>query len=107
MRQAVQVPDEPPVCVYQARAGPVEHLVPVHDRDAVVPRGGQRAEPLLVCDGVGFSEDSLGRGYGIANVKRRIGELGGVVQYETDRDQGAMVRITVPLPASSPTKPLA
>jgi signal transduction histidine kinase len=51
-------------------------------------------------DGMGFQESKVSVGHGIANVRRRLRELGGTLRYLTV-EEGTLARIEIPLAAPS------
>ncbi|OYW28121.1 MAG: hypothetical protein B7Z44_09580 [Caulobacter sp. 12-67-6] len=56
----------------------------------------ERLEMTISDDGVGLPREPGGRRSGLANLERRLGEIGGVVEFP-DTAQGAAVRLSVPL----------
>lgn len=57
-------------------------------------------------DGVGFAEPAAGGGFGLANMRRRITELGGSLAIESGPG-GTRTTIRLPLPAAMPASPAA
>jgi signal transduction histidine kinase len=75
-------------------AGATTVAVTVHE-------DGGRLELTISDDGVGLPRDPGGRRSGLANLERRLGEIGGAVDIpETTR--GTVIRLSAPLDASAP-----
>lgn len=75
-------------------AGATTVAVTVHE-------DGGRLELTLSDDGVGLPTEPGGRRSGLANLERRLGEIGGVVEFP-EADKGAVIRLTAPIDASAP-----
>ena len=61
----------------------------------------ERLEMTISDDGVGLPREPGGRRSGLANLERRLGEIGGVVAFP-ETAKGTAVRLTVPLDGGAP-----
>lgn len=75
-------------------AGATTVAVTVHEADG-------RLELTLSDDGVGLPTAPGGRRSGLANLERRLGEIGGTVEFPVT-DKGAVIRLSAPIDASAP-----
>jgi signal transduction histidine kinase len=75
-------------------AGAKTVIVTVHE-------AGGRLELTLGDDGVGLPTAPGGRRSGLANLERRLGEIGGTVEFPVT-DKGAVIRLSAPIDASAP-----
>lgn len=60
-----------------------------------------RLELTLSDDGVGLPREAAGRRSGLANLERRLGEIGGTVAFP-ETTKGTVVRLSTPVDASAP-----
>jgi signal transduction histidine kinase len=60
-----------------------------------------RLELTLSDDGVGLPREAGGRRSGLANLERRLGEIGGTVAFP-ETTKGTVVRLSTPVDASAP-----
>lgn len=74
-------------------AGATSVAVTVHE-------DGGRLELTISDDGVGLPRDPGGRRSGLANLERRLGEIGGAVDIP-DTTRGTVIRLSAPLDASA------
>ena len=74
-------------------AGATSVAVTVHE-------DGGRLELTISDDGVGLPREPGGRRGGLANLERRLGEIGGVVDIP-DTTRGTVIRLSAPLDASA------
>lgn len=75
-------------------AGATQVAVTVHEE-------GGRLELTISDDGVGLPREPGGRRSGLANLERRLGEIGGAVDIP-DTTRGTVIRLSAPLDASAP-----
>ena len=61
---------------------------------------GGRLELTLSDDGVGLPRGEGGRRSGLANLERRLGEIGGAVEIP-DTERGTVIRLSAPIRASA------
>ena len=78
--------------------------------EVTLARDGQRIRMQIEDDGVGFdpavlSSSPPGKGYGLFNIKERLGLLGGTLEIESNPGAGTRVLLSAPLAAA--LKPLA
>ncbi len=74
-------------------AGAARVAVSVHEEDG-------RLELTLSDDGVGLPREEGGRRSGLANLERRLGEIGGSVEIP-ETAQGTVIRLSAPIDASA------
>lgn len=53
-------------------------------------------EILISDDGFGFKIDEVLLGNGIANMRKRISDVNGIIEIQSDENQGTKVKITIP-----------
>ncbi len=75
-------------------AGAATVAVTVHEADG-------RLELTLSDDGVGLPREPGGRRSGLANLERRLGEIGGAVEIP-DTERGTVIRLSAPIGAGAP-----
>lgn len=66
-----------------------------------VHEAGGRLELTISDDGVGLPREPGGRRSGLANLERRLGEIGGAVEIP-DTATGTVIRLSAPISASAP-----
>jgi signal transduction histidine kinase len=66
-----------------------------------VHEAGGRLELTISDDGVGLPRAPGGRRSGLANLERRLGEIGGAVEIP-DAERGTVIRLSAPIGASTP-----